>query len=38
MVIGEIGNEYGTVAAQVNTSTKYWEVTINGVVEKILLA
>jgi hypothetical protein len=38
MVIGEFGNEYGTVAAQVNTSTKYWEVTINGVVEKILLA
>jgi hypothetical protein len=38
MVIGEIGSEFGTVAAQVNTSTKYWEVTINGVVEKILLA
>jgi hypothetical protein len=29
MVIGEIGSEFGTVAAQVNTSTKYWEVTIN---------
>jgi hypothetical protein len=38
MVIGEIGAEFGTVAAQVNTSTKYWEVTINGVVQKILLA
>jgi hypothetical protein len=38
MVIGEVGSEFGTVAAQVNTSTKYWEVTINGVVEKILLA
>jgi hypothetical protein len=38
MVIGEIGSEFGTVAAQVNTSTKYWEVTINGVVQKILLA
>jgi hypothetical protein len=38
MVIGAIGSEFGTVAAQVNTSTKYWEVTINGVVEKILLA
>jgi len=38
MVIGSAGNNFGTVAAQVNTSTKYWEVTINGVVEKILLA
>ena len=38
MVIGEIGVEFGTVAAQVNTSTKYWEVTLNGVVQKILLA
>jgi len=38
MVIGAIGAEFGTVAAQVNTSTKYWEVTINGVVQKILLA
>jgi hypothetical protein len=38
MVIGEVGSEFGTVAAQVNTSTKYWEVTINGVVQKILLA
>lgn len=37
-VIGEVGNEYGIVTAQVNTSTKYWEVTINGVVQKILLA
>jgi hypothetical protein len=28
----------GTVASQVNTSTKYWQVTINGTVQKILLA
>ena len=38
MVIGSISNAFGTVASQVNTSSKYWEVTINGVVEKILLA
>jgi len=38
MVIGSVGNAFGTVASQVNTSSKYWEVTINGVVEKILLA
>jgi hypothetical protein len=38
MVIGSVGNAFGTVASQVNTSTKYWEVTINGVVQKILLA
>ena len=38
MVIGSVGNAFGTVAAQVNTSSKYWEVTINGVVQKILLA
>lgn len=28
----------GTVASQVNTSSKYWQVTINGTVQKILLA
>jgi len=36
-----IGSEFfpvGTVASQVNTSSKYWEVVINGVTEKILLA
>ena len=36
-----IGSEFfpaGTVASQVNTSTKYWEVVINGVTQKILLA
>lgn len=38
MVIGSTLNQFGTVTAQVNTSSKYWEVTINGVVEKILLA
>ena len=38
MVIGSISNAFGTVASQVNTSSKYWEVTINGVVQKILLA
>lgn len=38
MVIGSAINQFGIVAPQVNTSTKYWEVTINGVVEKILLA
>ena len=38
MVIGSVGNAFGTVASQVNTSSKYWEVTINGVVQKILLA
>lgn len=38
MVVGSAINQFGTVAPQVNTSSKYWEVTINGVVEKILLA
>jgi hypothetical protein len=38
MVVGSAINQFGIVAPQVNTSSKYWEVTINGVVQKILLA
>jgi hypothetical protein len=36
--IGSSSYPAGTVASQVNTSTKYWQVTINGTVQKILLA
>lgn len=38
VVIGTDVNPLGGVVTEVNTSSKYWEVTINGVVEKILLA
>jgi hypothetical protein len=38
MVIGSAGNNFGTVATEVNTSTKVWNVTINGTPCKILLA
>jgi hypothetical protein len=38
MVIGSAGNNFGTIATEVNTSTKVWNVTINGTPCKILLA
>ena len=37
-VVGAQYTNVGTVAAASYTSTKYWEVMINGVLEKILLA
>jgi hypothetical protein len=38
IAIGSSIYPVGTVASQVNTSSKYWEVVINGTVQKILLA
>jgi hypothetical protein len=38
VVIGTDVNPLGGVNTEVNTSSKYWEVVINGVTEKILLA
>jgi hypothetical protein len=37
-VIGTAGNNVGSVTNEVNASTKVWNVTINGVNRKILLA
>jgi len=37
-VVGSTGTNAGAVVSQVNTSTKYWSVVINGVAQKILLA
>ena len=37
-VIGTAARNAGAVVTQVNTSTKYWEVVINGVTQKVLLA
>jgi hypothetical protein len=38
VAIGSASFPLGAVNTEVNTSSKYWEVIINGVVEKILLA
>lgn len=37
-VVGSALYPVGTVVTQTNTSTKYWDVIINGVAQKILLA
>ena len=37
-VIGTAARNAGAVVTQVNASTKYWEVVINGVTQKVLLA
>jgi hypothetical protein len=37
-VVGSTTYNAGAVTAQVNTSTKYWSVVINGVTQKVLLA
>ena len=37
-VVGSIGNNAGSVTAEVNSSTQVWNVVINGVARKILLA
>lgn len=38
MVFGSFGTQAGSVLSQINTSTQYWSVIINGVACKILLA
>jgi len=38
IAIGSVSFPLGAVNTEVNTSSKYWEVIINGVTEKILLA
>jgi hypothetical protein len=37
-VVGSTGVNAGAVVTETNTSTKYWEVVINGVTQKVLLA
>ena len=37
-VVGSTGTVAGAVTPAVNTSTQYWNVVINGVAQKILLA
>ena len=37
-VVGSVGANAGTVGSAVNTSSKVWDVVINGVAQKILLA
>jgi hypothetical protein len=37
-VVGSVGTVAGAVTPAVNTSTQYWNVVINGVAQKILLA
>jgi hypothetical protein len=37
-VVGSAGNPVGSVVAGANVSSQYWNVRINGVAQKILLA
>ena len=37
-IVGSVGTPVGTVVTASCSSTKYWEVMINGVLQKILLA
>jgi len=37
-VVGSIGTPVGIIGATYSTPTQYWEIIINGVVQRILLA